>query len=112
MSVSVLPEDTKCWDNATNIFSGLTINPYLIEPLKNSSYYFNSLGRTKYFELDLVLLNQLSSKYEWSYMKSNTPTTNYNFDIGITLKGKIDPSIKNKTYHKVKLISKKDFTNI
>ena len=41
-------------------------------------------------------------------MKTNPPKSNYSFDIGINLKGKIDPSIKNKTFHKVKLVTYKD----
>ena len=108
ISISVLPNDTKSWDDGNNIFSGLTINPYLNDPLENANYYFNSLGRTKYYALDLCLLNQSSMKYQWEFMKTTTPSTNYSFDIGISLKGTIDSSIKDKPYHKVKLVSYQD----
>jgi hypothetical protein len=109
LSIAVLPEGTKSWDDGNNIISGLTINPYLKEPLPNANYFFNATGRAKFYELDLALLNQGKSKYVWSFMKATTPIANYTFDVGINLKGTIDPKITNKPYHKVKLVSYKDF---
>lgn len=108
LSISVLPNDTKSWDDNNNIISGLTINPYLNEPIKNANYYFSSLGRAKYYALDLCLLNQSNLKYQWDFMKTTTPSTNYSFDIGLSLKGTIDKNIKDKPYHKVKLVSYQD----
>ena len=108
MSVSVLPEGTKSIDGNNSIIAGITINPYLNKSLTNSNYYLNDQNRLKLYELDLVLLNEEKSKYNWDYMKTNPPKSNYSFDIGINLKGKIDPSIKNKTFHKVKLVTYKD----
>lgn len=108
MSVSVLPEGTKSIDGNNSIIAGITINPYLNKSLTNSNYYLNDQNRLKLYELDLVLLNEEKSKYNWDYMKANPPKSNYSFDIGINLKGKIDPSIKNKTFHKVKLVTYKD----
>ncbi len=108
LSISILPTETKSWDENNNIISGITVNPYLDNPLENANYYFNSLSRTKYYALDLSLLNQENLKYQWEFMKTTTPSTNYKFDIGIDLKGTIDPTTKDKTYHKVKLSSFKD----
>ena len=108
MSVSVLPEDTKSIDENNSIIAGMTINPYLNNYLENANYYLNSQNRLKLFELDLFLLNQEKFKYNWDYMKLNPPKLNYSFDVGINLKGKIGASIKNKTSHKVKLLTYKD----
>ncbi len=108
LSVSVLPNETKSWDDSDNIISGITINPYLNDPIENGNYYFNSLGRAKYYALDLFLINQEKQKYEWELMKTTTPSTNYSFDIGLSLKGTIDKNITNKPYHKVKLVSYQD----
>jgi hypothetical protein len=108
MSVSVLPEDTKSIGENNSIIAGITINPYLNNYLENASYYLNSQNRLKLYELDLLLLNQEKLKYNWDYMKLNPPKSNYSFDVGINLKGKIDPLIKNKTFHKVKLVVNKD----
>ena len=109
LSISVLPTETKSVDENNNIISGLTINPYLDKPLENANYYFNSLGRSKYYALDLALLNQEKLKYQWEFMKITTPSTNYKFDIGMDLKGTIDPKIKDITHHKVKLFSLKNY---
>lgn len=108
LSIAVLPNDTKSWDESNNIISGLTINPYLNDPLANANYYFSSLGRAKFYALDLYLLNQSSLKYQWDFMKITTPSTNYSFDIGLSVKGSIDKNIKDKPYHKVKLVSYPD----
>lgn len=108
LSISVLPEETKSIDENNSIIAGIAINPYLIKPLANSNYYLNSPNRSKLYELDLALINQEESKYSWEYMKVNTPTSHYSFDIGLSLKGKIDSAIKDKTSHKVKLVAYKD----
>lgn len=109
LSISVLPEMTKSLNDDNNIISGLTVNPYLYEPLAHANYYFTTPSRGTYYALDLALLNQEMAKYDWSYMKTTSPTANYSFDIGLNLKGSIDSQITNKTYHKVKLVSYKDF---
>lgn len=108
ISISTLPHDTKSVDDNNTIIAGLTINPYITTPLKNANYYFTNPTRQKLYELDLVLLNDSNLKYSWDYMKINPPQSIFSFDIGITLKGKIDPSIKNKTFHKAKMLSNKD----
>lgn len=104
ISISALPENTKANDK-TNINVGLNINPYLINPLENASYYFKDLDRIKKLELDLLLVNQSQLKYNWNNMKMNIPKPTYSFDIGLSIKGKIDENIKNKTSHKAKLLS-------
>jgi hypothetical protein len=109
ISISVLPENSKSLDKSNSIIAGLTINPYLTQPLEHANYYLNKPGRIQRYELDLALLNQEKLKYEWNTIKMTTPIANYTFDIGIALKGTIDSAIKDKTYHKTKLISYKDF---
>ncbi|HNP32644.1 MAG TPA: hypothetical protein PKN96_05080 [Flavobacterium sp.] len=109
MSISVLPEDTKAIDENNSIIAGITINPYLNSSLQNANYYLNEQSRLKFYELDLALLNQEKMKYSWDLMKIGSPVSNYSFDMGINLKGTIDSSIKDKTKHKVKLITYKDF---
>jgi hypothetical protein len=108
LSISVLPEDTKSNDSNNSIIAGITVNPYLANPLANATYYLNAPSRLKLYELDLVLLNEEKSKYNWDFMKLNAPTSNYSFDVGLGLKGRIEPSIKNKPYHKVKMVAYKD----
>jgi hypothetical protein len=109
ISISVLPVETKSIDDNNSIIAGLTINPYLKTSLLNSNYYLNDVNRLKYYELDLALLNQESLKYDWEYMKLQPPTAHYTFDIGINLKGTVANPLKSKSFHKVKLVSSKEF---
>lgn len=108
MSISVLPEDSKSDNEDNSIIAGITINPYLSSSLAHANYYLVEQNRLKLFELDLVLLNEAKSKYNWDFMKINPPTSLYSFDIGINLKGTIDASTKDKTSHKVNLVTYKD----
>lgn len=107
-SVNVVPVDTKALGENYNVLAGIGINPYLVEPLQNANYYLNEPKRVKFYELDLFLLNQANAKYDWQSIKMTKPSTNFSFDIGLTLKGTINSSIQDKTYHKVKLTSFKD----
>lgn len=106
-SLTVLPQETVAKDT-DNLLYGLTIKPYISGAISHSNYYFQERGRVQQYALDLALLNQGAMKYSWEFMKSNTPSTKYSFDIGLTLKGTIDAKIANKTYHKVKAKSFKD----
>ena len=108
VSVSILPEGTKSIDEDNSIIAGISINPYLSKPLKHANYYLINPSRLKNYELDLVLLNEENPKYNWDLMKINPPVSNYSFDIGIHLKGTIDASIKEKSKHKVNLVTHKD----
>lgn len=104
-SISILPEATQSVKDGNSIIAGLKINPYLNLPLTNTDYYLSSNERLKFYELDLALLNQPQSKYNWDFMKLNRPSSNYSFDMGIDLKGSIRNDIRDKDYHKVKMVS-------
>jgi hypothetical protein len=109
ISVTILPEKSKSNNSKTPIIVGLKVNPYLVNSLKNSNYYFTNINRQKEYELDLALLNQKETKYNWNYMKLNPPKQKYSFDIGLTLKGKVETGlIKNEKY-KVKIYSLTNF---
>lgn len=108
ISISILPTDTKSTTENYSIVAGLGINPYLVEQLQNANYYLLEQKRTNDYELDLFLINQAKLKYEWETIKSIKPEANFSFDIGLILKGNIPSNIKNKTDHKVKIVSYKD----
>ena len=106
ISISTLPYETRGYNNyKIPIEVGLTVNPYLEKPIENGEYFFTNKSRMKNFELDLVLLNQNKTKYNWNNMRINKPQTNFSFDVGLAIKGKIDDKIKDKTSHKVKFLS-------
>jgi hypothetical protein len=105
LSISILPEETKAMDIEDNIIYTSTISPYITEGFNKAHYYFTEPTRKKYYELDLVLLNQQKPKYDWENIVSNPPKSNYSFDIGLTIKGAVNQELKNKSDYKVRLYS-------
>jgi hypothetical protein len=108
LSISILPQETKAQQIEQNLNYTSTIKPYINDTFNEVNYYFENVSRKQIYELDLVLLNQDKPKYEWKNIISSPPKSNYSFDIGLTIKGKINQELKNKQEHKVKLYSKKD----
>jgi hypothetical protein len=88
LSVSVLPATTLSTGHNNDLYSAFLISPY-IKPEKTSGrYYLEKLSKGKHYELDLFLLNQ-ASKYSWFNVQKNLPNSNYPFDMGLTVKGKL-----------------------
>jgi hypothetical protein len=108
LSISILPEETKAMDIEDNLIYASTIAPYIAENFTHTNYYFTEPTRKKYYELDLALLNQKKSKYDWENIVSNPPKTNYSFDIGLTIKGTVNQELKNQEDYKVRLYSALD----
>ncbi|MEM0541278.1 hypothetical protein WFZ85_01495 [Flavobacterium sp. j3] len=108
LSISILPEETKAIEIEDNLFYSSTIKPYINDSFNEVNYYFTEPSRKKFYELDLVLLNQSKPKYEWKNIVSNPPKPNHSFDIGLTIKGTINKELKNKEDYKVRLYSNLD----
>ncbi|CAM3679862.1 hypothetical protein FLGE108171_10325 [Flavobacterium gelidilacus] len=104
-SISVLPTETISTFEENSITSQLNFNAYLISKLENNSYYFKDFNRKKQFELDLVLLNQITPKYEWNNILTKIPSIKYPFDIGLTIEGTINQTISNKDKYNIVLSS-------
>ncbi|NND10733.1 MAG: hypothetical protein HKN96_05955, partial [Flavobacteriaceae bacterium] len=64
-SISVLPSGTISYEHHQNIISSTFLQPYLNSPVENASYYFQNINRKKKYELDLLLLTQGWSSYDW-----------------------------------------------
>lgn len=106
LSISVLPLNSKAVNKSNSIRAAFLCNSYLTEPVNNfDTYTTDSTIATKY-ELDLALLNQSKSKYSWNEIISNPPTAKFEFDMGLTIKGKIlTPYLKNFDSYNVRLRS-------
>lgn len=104
-SIAVLPMGTTAIDETYDLYGDLLISPYLE---KNSKIfgrqYLGENTRGKKYELDLLLLNH-KSKYSWNNILNNPPKSDYNFDIGLSLKCKIDKKLRSKSDYKVKITS-------
>ncbi len=94
LSISVLPENTKSYTHRNNIFSTFLLKSYLKGFIENPGYYFINVDRKKEYDLDLLLLTQGWSRYNWDVVFNNPPVKRFEFENGITLKGRFsDPKL-------------------
>lgn len=95
-SVSVLPSDTQSYNSHQNIISNTYLKPYSNGFIEDSSYYFTNINREKKYNLDLLMLTQGWSSYDWNKIFKYPPSAKYNFETGITINAKINQSQDNK----------------
>ncbi|WP_339333331.1 MULTISPECIES: hypothetical protein [unclassified Croceitalea] len=96
-SVSVLPKNTKSYNHEDNILSAFLLKPYLKGHIENPSYYFRDFSKKKENELDLLLLTQGWSKYEWQDMMKNPPKKKFAFERGISAVGTVNSKLRKKS---------------
>ncbi|WP_179354576.1 TonB-dependent receptor [Winogradskyella vidalii] len=89
LSISVLPESTSGYHPDHNIISAFYLKPYLNGYIESPSYYFKDISRKKSYELDMLLLTQGWSRYDWNYIFYNKPKSAFSFNNGVTLRGKL-----------------------
>ena len=85
-----MPNQTKSYDLTNTMFSKFLLNPFIKGSIENSKYYFNNTDRKKLADLDLLLLNQGWSKYNWYNIFNNPPKERFEFEKGITITGTIN----------------------
>ena len=96
LSVSIVPANSIATEKNTSITSDFLSNFYLLKPIKNIDLYQTNPNTAKKYELDLAMLNQSKSKYSWNEIVQNPPQPNYEFDMGLTVKGRVlTPTLKN-----------------
>lgn len=103
LSVSILPFETKSYHPKNTIYSKFLLSPYVKGNIENPSYYFKEINREKLFELDLLLLTQGWSKYNWNNIFNTPPKESFIFEKGITVKGFLNNFDKRK--HKIVFLS-------
>ncbi len=106
VSVSVLPAETKSYDHQDNMISAMFLKPYLKGFIEDSKYYFTNTNRAKVYDLDLLLITQGWSKYNWDTIFKYKSDISYGFGNGLTIKGKLqnlrDKNIKQVYVHPTK----------
>ena len=85
LSASVLPSNTKSYNHSDNIYSSFYLKPYLKGHIENAGYYFENTSTKKEYELDLLLLNQGWSSYQWNTVYQTPPLKRFDFEKGATL---------------------------
>lgn len=88
-SISVLPSQTEAYKFSENIYSRLMLSPYVKGPITNARYYFEDSSQECLAKLDLLLLTQGWSSYDWDRILNKPPTLTYEFEQGITVKGSL-----------------------
>nr|WP_299338371.1 hypothetical protein [Allomuricauda sp.] len=120
LSVSVLPSNTLAYDPSDNIFSALYLRPYVSGFIENPGYYFSSDSNKKDYELDLLLLTQGWSRFDWNNIFNKPPTEDYVFEDGMILNGTLNALstnyegqlvLHNTKYHGKQFISVDDEKN-
>ena len=105
LSISVLPEETVCADQKRTIMGTFLLNTYLEKPEINNYSYYDFENKKRKEEMELLMLNQSKSKYQWNNIKSNPPKMKYTFDKGVTISGTIDKVLKPNSKYKISLFS-------
>ncbi|WP_430411684.1 hypothetical protein [Kordia sp.] len=90
ISISMLPEETESYAPTHTIISSFYLNPYLKGTIENPQYYFEKQDRKRAYELDILLLTQGWSKYNWNAVFRKTPKKLYGFENGIIVNGKVN----------------------
>lgn len=74
-SISVLPATNSAMMNKESIYASVYLKPYLNGSVEDPSYYFTRNSYQKQFEIDLLLLNQGWSKYNWKQVFNSNKST-------------------------------------
>lgn len=102
LSIAVVPGNSQL-PAESNMLSSLYLHPYLNEKTSARRENFRSMDRNKKFEMDLLMLNQSKNKYDWQNIKSSPPTTKYEFESGIEVKGVINTPAIDLSKYKIEM---------
>ncbi|PRX56334.1 hypothetical protein [Flagellimonas meridianipacifica] len=94
LSVSTLPVSNAHNLKESNIFSSFLLHPYLKSSIENSSRYFSDSDRIKEYELDLAMLTQGWSSYDWGLIFNGEPEITYPFEHGVNAQLKLNSELK------------------
>lgn len=98
LSVSVLPDKTKSYNHHNNIFSSVYLQPYLKGAIENGAYYFENVTNKTKYDLDLLLLSQGWSSYNWKHIFNGAPLFKHLFEQGIDVAVSVNNTKNGGTY--------------
>ncbi|MEM6685665.1 MAG: hypothetical protein AAF617_07750 [Bacteroidota bacterium] len=90
VSISVMPKTTVSYNPAHNIISNFYLKPHIKGYIENPQYYFHKMDRRKKYELDILLLTQGWSRYNWDDIFGVKPKAMYPFENGISISGRVN----------------------
>lgn len=95
LSISILPKDSKIYDDYQNIKSAFLLSPYVMGTIENPSYYLKNQNSNNIYDLDLLLLNQGWLKYSLAEkIVELSPKEKFQFESGFNLNGKLNNNKK------------------
>jgi hypothetical protein len=96
LSASFLPNNTEAYNPTNSIKSSFLLKPFVKGEIENASYYFNSNTEDRLQKLDLLLLTQGWSKYDWNNIYKSPPKDTFKFEKGIDILMKINQEVNPK----------------
>jgi len=97
LSISVLPSKTKSYNHHNTLISQLYIQPYVKGSIENSRQYFENIDSESNYNLDLLMMTQGWSSYDWNSVFNFNGNYPYKFEHGIDIKANINGN-KEGTY--------------
>ncbi|QXP72663.1 hypothetical protein H0I31_02895 [Tenacibaculum sp. AHE15PA] len=85
LSTSFLPLITKAYAPQNSIVTSTFFKPFIKGDIQNYKYYLTNINQKKLRDLDLLLITQGWTKYNWNDIFNNTPKTKFNFENGINI---------------------------
>ena len=94
LSTSILPVNTKAYSKQNTIKSSFILKPFLRGKLENPHYYFDKGNKDRLEKLDLLLITQGWSKYNWAHIFDESNIPKYKFENGIDVKFNLNRKLK------------------
>ncbi|WP_394749785.1 hypothetical protein [Spongiimicrobium salis] len=94
LSVSVLPRNTLSYRHPDNILSTFYLKPYLRGFVEKPMHYFQDFNAKKELKLDLLLLTQGWSKYQWTDILNTPVQETHSFEQGVRFDGIIRSKVR------------------
>ncbi|SHJ05585.1 hypothetical protein SAMN04488096_107165 [Mesonia phycicola] len=109
LSISIFPVNTESYQPNHTIISSFLLKPYLKSTIENGNYYFTKANENKKrFDLDLLLLTQGWSKYNWQNVFNHDSIIYHESQRGFKINGKVNKqNIKDQ-----KVVIKSDKTSL
>ena len=86
LSLSILPKGTESYHHHHNILSQVYIQPYIKGNIENGNRYFKKNDTKTNYDLDLLMITQGWSSYDWgNIFSSKNKELRYEFEKGIDI---------------------------
>jgi len=108
LSLSVLPSQSYCFNQRPSIIGTYFLNSQLEIPENETYTYFDNENNNRKYDLELLMLNQKKSKYNWEDLIVEPIKTKYRFTKGVIIYGKVEKKLNPKNKYSVRLMSLKD----